>query len=384
MGTRDYDTAIRGLGYQGYPNQQNLAVNNANARKAWRSSSPRTLRHKPTGWIAPSSYFLEEGSWQYPRGSIVESSGWRSDGYLNIISPLAMFQEDCAQLGIPGSFPASLANRAVQNVRLKVKDQSFNVAQAFAERAQTAQLVGGSLRRIATAAMDIRKGKFERGLSRLGFRSADAAVKTLPDAVLAFQYGVRPLAQDIYGACDALDKADRGVWINTARSKVQEVYSLSRLRGNPSTTGYASAFGEVMFGAFARLDTVPGNQALASAASLGLTNPAYLAWELVPFSFVVDWAYPLGDYFSQFDALAGVEVKGYSLSTITRAKVRYQGRNNPGFQNTVNWDSFYRRVRLDRTASMTVPFARLPSLKDPFNSKDHVLNGLALLAAAFR
>jgi hypothetical protein len=134
----------------------------------------------------------------------------------------------------------------------------------------------------------------------------------------------------------------------------------------------------------ARLDVIPGNTALQTAVSLGLTNPVSLAWELLPFSFVVDWAWPLGDYFSQFDALAGVEVKGYSMSNLTKIRVKYEGRKPAGTNQIVNWDSYYRLTKLNRTASLSVPFATLPRVKDPFNSKEHVLNGLALLAGAFR
>jgi hypothetical protein len=34
----------------------------------------------------------------------------------------------------------------------------------------------------------------------------------------------------------------------------------------------------------------------------GLTNPAEVIWELVPFSFVADWFLPIGDYLSGLDA----------------------------------------------------------------------------------
>jgi len=381
MGTRDYDVYLRGTGYTGYPNSQNMSVNDPSAKHAWRSSS-NSKRHRPAGWIPPTSYSMEEGSWQRPRGSIVEPSGWRQDGYLNVENPLSMFGKDCSALGIPQAFPSYLANRALQNVRLKVKDQSFNAAQAFAERAQTARLVGGALTRIAQAAILFKRRRYEAAFARLDFFSERLRKEHLANTVLEFNYGVRPLIQDIYGACEALDKAGNGVWINTYRSRVQEKYSLTRDRGTSSST--ARATGEVFYGAMARLDVIPGNTALQTAVSLGLTNPVSLAWELLPFSFVVDWAWPLGDYFSQFDALAGVEVKGYSMSNLTKIRVKYEGRKPAGTNQLVNWDSYYRLTKLNRTASLSVPFATLPRVKDPFNSKEHVLNGLALLAGAFR
>ncbi len=382
---RDYSVFLNGTGTEG-PDamSQQLAFDNPNAKRAWRSSSD-FKRHKPAGWIPPTSYEMDEGSWQFPRGDVYgKTFVWEQHGYLpNRSNPLARLEIDQIRLGIPGGFPPHLSNKVVQNVRLKAKDTTFNAAQAFAERAQTADLVSGALRRIAQAARDIRHGNPRRGLERLG-DYGDYAVKTLPDAILAFQYGVKPLAQDIYGACAALDKAGIGVKIDTHRSQVKEDYKLTGENVEPSNPGNSHrSHGSVFYGASARLDTVPGNAALQSAASLGLTNPALLAWELLPFSFVVDWAYPLGDYFSQLDGLVGLEVKGFSVSLLTKVRAHWTGIDPFGDRDS-RWDSFYRRTSLTRSASMEVPFARLPSLKNPFNSKDHVLNALALLAGAFR
>lgn len=43
------------------------------------------------------------------------------------------------------------------------------------------------------------------------------------------------------------------------------------------------------------------NPDLLLPAKVGLTNPLSVAWELIPFSFVVDWFLPIGKYLDALD-----------------------------------------------------------------------------------
>lgn len=51
------------------------------------------------------------------------------------------------------------------------------------------------------------------------------------------------------------------------------------------------------------------NPNLALAGQLGLLNPAALAWEIVPFSFVVDWFVNVGDWLQGFTDFAGMTLR---------------------------------------------------------------------------
>jgi hypothetical protein len=93
----------------------------------------------------------------------------------------------------------------------------------------------------------------------------------------------------------------------------------------------------------------------------------------------------LGDYFSQFDALFGWEILGCSQSNFSKERFQFTGLNDQiGSTKTTNaWKARYYRVDLDRSASTTVPFADLPSFRDP-TASNHVIDGLALLAQALK
>lgn len=395
---RNYAVNIAGRGAEGRPPAPLVeTANNLYARYAWRSSSDNVNRKKPVGWVAPTNYSMEEGSYQCAFGTCLLADGWYQTGYLpNRLTPVARLDGTLTRLRIPATFPAALQNRVVSDVRLKAKDQKFNAAQALAEQAQTAELVGGTIIAVAGAVRDLYHGKpgpaidkllrrlHQRGLRREAERLAKKAARKLPNAVLAVQYGVRPLAQDCFGVVAALDKQFNGVPITTVKSKVQETYHINEYWANTSSYGNSHhATGQVFYGAMARLDMSPSFGAIKTAAELGFTNPAQLAWELVPFSFVVDWFLPLGDYFSQLDGLVGCEVKGYSVSLLTKIRVRWTGWDPPGANRQSAWISHYNRTTLSRGASLTVPFAKFPSFKNPLG-RDHVLNALSLLAKAAR
>ncbi len=62
------------------------------------------------------------------------------------------------------------------------------------------------------------------------------------------------------------------------------------------------------------------NPNLFLASRLGLTNPAAVAWELVPYSFVVDWFVNVGDYLNQFSEFHGVTLINPYHTIYTRMK----------------------------------------------------------------
>lgn len=63
---------------------------------------------------------------------------------------------------------------------------------------------------------------------------------------------------------------------------------------------------------FAEMAGVNPNKFIAS--QLGLTNPAHVAWDAVPLSFVADWFLPIGKYLGQFDSQVGINLKNCGIS----------------------------------------------------------------------
>lgn len=47
---------------------------------------------------------------------------------------------------------------------------------------------------------------------------------------------------------------------------------------------------------------------------IGLTNPAVLAWDVIPWSFVVNWVIPIGDWLESIDSTVGLDYLGGTYS----------------------------------------------------------------------
>lgn len=91
-------------------------------------------------------------------------------------------------------------------------------------------------------------------------------------------------------------------------------------------------------------DLVITNPNLAMISQFGLANPLAIAWELVPFSFVLDWFVNVGDYLSSLTDFVGVELKNASTTTFTTyagTYIRTEIPNSPSANNRVvaTWNS---------------------------------------------
>lgn len=393
-GKRPYSTTVAGsyttrtgFNYDSAPSITNVA----DAQFASRTGQS-VPRPKPQGWLPPTSYSMSEVSNQRASGTIIQThktvsnNNWiRSGRGLGVSGVTALVNSDLVALGISSeSAPSDLGNRSLINARTKLKSQDINLAQAFGERAQTARLVATNLTRIAKSYRALRRGRIREAARILGVQHPDRHVRSIPRLWLEWQYGWKPLLSDIHGAVSALDAQPRDKWLVTVKGKSSARYKGTRLSVVGITLDNRKTIYDISHVAYTRIDAMPANAALITAAQLGFTNPVSLAWEFIPFSFVVDWAWPLGEYFGQMDALAGWEIKGCSTTVFSKARWEWHGMSNQSGDYTMSsdWRASRRMVKLDRSASSSVPFPMLPSIKDPF-SQAHVANALSLLSAAF-
>lgn len=135
-------------------------------------------------------------------------------------------------------------------------------------------------------------------------------------------------------------------------------------------------------GVFIRLDYEPSNTFLQAVTNVGLTNPLEVAWELVPFSFVLDWALPIGEWLSVLDADLGWRFRSGSCTHFRKTNVSCRRLYDNYAYVKGDWRGGTKSVAMDRKVYHDSPLPRFPSIKNPF-SLGHVANGFALLAAIF-
>jgi hypothetical protein len=141
-------------------------------------------------------------------------------------------------------------------------------------------------------------------------------------AWLELQYGWKPLLKDIHDAAEALalnyNRPSNRISKVTAKSNEKTQWSEYRRFSETPPQGcnvvYELSANYRMTVLFEQDSNVKAVQ------TVGLTNPLTVAWELVPYSFVVDWFLPIGDYLNQLDARLGKTFKGGTRSVSLSAK----------------------------------------------------------------
>lgn len=280
----------------------------------------------------------------------------------------------------------------------KVKGTSVNLAVAFGERRQTVDLIAGTAGRIAGALKSLKRGDFMAAARHLGvagrkransrFNSAYAKDRaaSLGSGWLQLQYGWKPLLSDIYGLCEDIANKQVDPYTMTVRAQVKykELVSLSSKAGSTSDglnvltlargTRNLKLTGGITF------FRTPG--APQDLPRLGITNPLSVAWELLPYSFVIDWFLPIGNWIETLDAPLGIQFFSGFISELATADITAQ-RFYSGTASGVAYDgvlnSAVRYSSFERKVLSSLPDVGLPHFKNPV-STGHMFNALALLA----
>lgn len=354
-----------------------------------------TQRRKPVGFLSPTDYYMEEETTTYQHGTCDFNSLRPLTGMFGVIMRGIVGAPDgTGRFNGDGFFGEAfsadtikerendLRNQSLIAARINLKSSSVNLGIAFGERRATANLLGSTATSLATSVRALRRGETRNAMNALGIssRRREPRGANVPQKWLELQYGWKPLLSDVYGAARALEKRPKGDWRVTAKA-TRKVKIESNVRNTDEIFAHAcSARGQLS--CFTRIDALPQNEALISLASLGVTNPLLIGWELVPYSFVVDWVLPIGDYLESLDAMLGYSTAAYSSSYFGKVNWVDRGLRSPSGKTRNSFIGTKQVVYLNRVTSNSVPLPSLPRFKDP-RSLGHMANGLALLATAF-
>jgi len=188
-------------------------------------------------------------------------------------------------------------------------------------------------------------------------------------AFLAYRYGVAPLMQDIAAVCDILSKDYNGdvVYRRTSRTFWGGLANASEQRERCDGSESVSLTGR------ARVT----NPNLLLANRLGVINPQSWAWEVIPFSFVIDWWLPVGTFLKNFTAQVGLTVVQSMISRTRDASVVIEKKTPSGAWRTGS----YRLKRRERVGGplpqpFSVPYGTGLGIQ-------RAQNALALIVQAF-
>jgi hypothetical protein len=227
-----------------------------------------------------------------------------------------------------------LLSRLTDAVRL----HEFNLGVFASQSHQLVTQTLSTLRAVTQGVVSIHRGDFLGALKAVGFVPGQRGAKRLKyhldrddvsGAWLAMMYGYAPALSDVYNAAVAFEnltykprtsrvyKSGRKTWLHDG-SQVPSQYTMSGIR------------------TYRKQYIVDLEEELDVARGLGLMDLAPIAHELLPWSFVVDWFLPIGDYLDILTVIPHIKAN-VCISTSDKYKstlgVILDDRIvNPGFQ----------------------------------------------------
>jgi hypothetical protein len=195
-------------------------------------------------------------------------------------------------------FDANLRNLAYNKALNKLDRMDLDFGTAFAEAGKTARMVGDLATTSVRALNAVRKRDINGLLRSLNLSKPTMRGKGVVDAYLTYQYGIKPLLQDVSGAASALTRLPQDafrVGVKGSHSNEEESWKDVGL----GTDFPLFARSNLEEGCRVKISAIPPTHSREedSMRSLVLDNYSLTqAWELTPWSFVLDWAVPIGDY----------------------------------------------------------------------------------------
>lgn len=245
-----------------------------------------------------------------------------------------------------------------------IKDRFVNLGDSLAEYRATASAFSGYAKQMLV----VRK----KLMSHKRFRT-NLSLCSVPLAELGYSFGIAPLVEDVYSSAEALRlKIEAPIFMDFFRTQT------GRKKDKPTESGYADITRNcvVSHRVDVRVQLVP----LSTPFQFG--NPLTWAWAVTPYSFVVDWGIPIGQWLADMDTLrliqgvSGTRVVKENYQTYFRkTAVNYAGQTVKG---TLGKTSLKSHERFLVTSVPVPPFPRW----QPSASYHKVWRALTLLIAA--
>jgi len=255
-----------------------------------------------------------------------------------------------------------LYNQALDKLNDKSRGD-LDISIDFAEWHQTAKMVNAS---------EQFTGMMKTAFGRFG------PVKLASNLWLQYTYGVKPLLSDIYGAADES--------IRVVLNKIERHHARATTVYTPKTVTFHTIFGaqnvKVLGGKMKRSVTLGVDLTTKEwdPARWSSLNPVSIAWELMPYSFVVDWFLNVGGYLRNMET---------SLLYANRFRTGYYSRlaawdlqcqeTKPVDSGTQLWRGYFKGNGFDRQVLLSYPAPTLPSFKAQLGSS-RLLSAASLLA----
>lgn len=283
---------------------------------------------------------------------------------------------------VHGPWVSNAVDEAITEAQNSLKGASSQWGNNLGELKTSVESIARDAMRAAAFIRCMRRGKWQEAADALGislrsFSHSSNRGRALADYWLAYAYGWRPLAQTMHDTQAVMSD------IVNRTSKLVEGTGKGRANGSNARTwsGDVLCDGEWTSSTSCTLKATITHPTLFNLSKVGLTNPVSIAWELVPFSFVVDWFLPVTNTLEALSSGFGVDFHGGWYSTITREKFhmfRETGRVDDWTTCLEGGDYHEEVFDFRRVALTAMPHVRFYADLTPW-STPRAVNALALV-----
>jgi len=345
--------------------------------RSGKSSNPITTVRGVPNYRNPSSYGrfawdceVSEGEYSYTRNGIETTiKGIPGSFPMNHAWTPKEFGGDLGSRTVNfGNFEVSSAVARSQIECLnRLGDKKTDLGVAILEARKSYDLIASTAGRLAQFLLAMKRGKWKEAGKHLGLNQR----KGLSRKTLEFNYGWTPMMLDIYGSYELLLQQLDKIMMLEARRTIKTSKQFDDLYFDYEGTIQQQL--RTTCGLVAKLDDTykrVGNQA-------GLYDPLSIGWELVPWSFAIDWVLPVGDFLEAMHATAGLDFVSGWQSTVVETRSQLEtpipdDASGTGTQYSVKGFTFNRE-------SFTGFPRPLPFyIKSPFKTRN-AINAIALI-----
>lgn len=223
----------------------------------------------------------------------------------------------------PGQYGGRESTEALNTCYAKFKDKVYSASASLgvnvAERKQLVDTIVKDANFLRKGWNYLRRGQLGRFKEHFGIKSRKGdSPWSRPEMAgslwLQYHFGWDPLVKDLYETVKILESEYPYQKIRTRAAK------RGSYKADNNYGGWNYDVPEFSYRVEMQAGVRVKNLNLHRATSLGLTNPALLLWEVVPFSFVVDWFWPIGEFLESWTDFVGLEFKGAYTTRSNRAR----------------------------------------------------------------
>jgi hypothetical protein len=277
--------------------------------------------------------------------------------FKHTLSHLGAVTSDYATVGsIPSSFADDprLYAKAYSSFREKV-GAAAELGAAIAQSQKSIDMIEKRVKQIIEIGRTLKSGRIlkitKRGrLLRQRQKNVEfdarKSAKEMGGTVLEVLYGWLPLMGDIYSAAEVLSRDVRPKMLH-AKSKTVEYFPTSVNSSDGTNKWEHTQLDRFEQHITIRANINIQNPNLDLVNRLGLINPMTILWEVIPFSFIVDWFVNVQDFLGSLTDFEGAQLSNPHRTTFTkwrRSRREYTdyNYNSPNYSGPPNYYPFQR------------------------------------------